>query len=35
MGALITKIDLDGGKLEDVVGQWMKDNEAVWSKWTQ
>ena len=35
MGALITKIDLDGEKLEDVVAQWMKDNEATWKKWTQ
>jgi glycine betaine/proline transport system substrate-binding protein len=35
MGALITKIDLDGQKLEDVVAGWMKENEAVWSKWTQ
>jgi glycine betaine/proline transport system substrate-binding protein len=35
MGALITKIDLDGEKLEDVVAQWMKDNEATWTKWTK
>jgi glycine betaine/proline transport system substrate-binding protein len=35
MGALIVKIDLDGGKLEDVVAQWLKDNEATWKKWTQ
>jgi len=35
MGALITNIDLDGQKLEDVVAKWMKDNEAEWKKWTE
>ncbi len=35
MGALIVKIDLEGGKLEDVVAQWLKENEATWQKWTQ
>src|SRR3990172_8992508 len=35
MGEMIAKIDLEGQKLDDVVGQWMKDNEAVWKKWTE
>ncbi len=35
MGNLIVEIDLDGKKLEDVVAQWLKDNEATWKKWTQ
>jgi glycine betaine/proline transport system substrate-binding protein len=35
IGALIVKVDLDGEKLEDVVAEWLKDNEANWKKWTQ
>jgi len=35
MGELISKIDLDGEKLEDVVAQWLKDNEATWKAWTK
>ncbi|MFQ5772973.1 MAG: ABC transporter substrate-binding protein [Kiloniellaceae bacterium] len=35
MGELIGKIDLDGEKLDDVVGQWLKDNESVWKAWTK
>jgi glycine betaine/proline transport system substrate-binding protein len=35
MGALIVKIDLEGQKLEDVIGQWLMENEATWKKWTQ
>jgi glycine betaine/proline transport system substrate-binding protein len=33
MGAMISKIDLDGAKLEDVVDEWLKANEAHWSEW--
>jgi glycine betaine/proline transport system substrate-binding protein len=33
MGAMISKIDLEGAKLEDVVADWMKTNEARWSEW--
>jgi glycine betaine/proline transport system substrate-binding protein len=33
MGALVSKIDLEGQKLDDVVAAWIKDNEAVWKKW--
>ena len=33
MGAMITQIDLEGKKLEDVVAQWMADNEDRWSSW--
>ncbi|NIW35364.1 MAG: ABC transporter [Gemmatimonadetes bacterium] len=35
MGELIAKIDLEGEKLEDVVAQWLKENEALWKKWGQ
>ncbi|MCC6714247.1 MAG: ABC transporter substrate-binding protein [Gammaproteobacteria bacterium] len=35
MGELIAKIDLEGAKLEDVVAEWMKNNEATWKAWTQ
>ncbi len=35
MGNLIVEIDLEGKKLEAVVGQWLKDNEATWKKWPQ
>jgi glycine betaine/proline transport system substrate-binding protein len=33
MGALITKVDLEGKKTEDVVAEWMKANEARWKGW--
>ncbi len=33
MGALVGAIDLDGKKLEDVVGAWIKENEDRWKKW--
>jgi len=33
MGALITKVDIDGQKVEDVVAEWMKTNEARWKGW--
>lgn len=33
MGAMVAKVDLDGEKLEDVVDQWMKDNESRWKEW--
>ena len=35
MGNLIVEIDLEGKKLDAVVGRWLKDNEATWKKWTQ
>lgn len=35
MGNMIAEIDLEGKDLDAVVGQWMKDNKATWSKWTQ
>ncbi|RMD65252.1 MAG: ABC transporter [Alphaproteobacteria bacterium] len=35
MGELIAKIDLEGQKLEDVVAQWLKDNESIWREWTK
>lgn len=33
MGQMITKVDVDGQKLEDVVAEWMGANEARWSEW--
>ncbi|PJI44941.1 MAG: ABC transporter [Rhizobium sp.] len=33
MGAMITKVDLDGKKVEDVVAEWIGANEARWSGW--
>ena len=33
MGDMIASIDLDGKKLDDVVGTWMKANEARWMAW--
>jgi glycine betaine/proline transport system substrate-binding protein len=33
MGAMITKVDLDGQSIDDVVDEWMDANEAVWSTW--
>ncbi len=35
MGELIAKIDLKGAKLEDVVAEWIKNNESVWKPWTE
>ena len=33
MGAMITEVDLNGKKLEDVVADWMSKNEGRWSDW--
>lgn len=33
MSKLVQQVDVDGGKLEDVVGEWLKANEDVWRKW--
>ncbi|MFC3165696.1 ABC transporter substrate-binding protein [Ciceribacter thiooxidans] len=33
MGAMITDVDVNGKKLEDVVAAWMAANEARWSDW--
>lgn len=33
MGAMITKVDLDGKKVEEVVAEWVGANEAKWSEW--
>lgn len=33
MGAMITKVDLDGESIEDVVANWMTENESRWSGW--
>ena len=34
MSSLIVKIDLEGGSVEDVVGDWLANNESVWKPWT-
>ena len=33
MGDMVGKVDLDGAKIEDVVAEWLKANEAEWSNW--
>jgi glycine betaine/proline transport system substrate-binding protein len=33
MGAMIARVDLDGEVLEDVVEDWIEDNEDVWQAW--
>ncbi|MGI9372310.1 MAG: ABC transporter substrate-binding protein [Hyphomicrobiales bacterium] len=33
MGAMVSAVDLDGKKLEDVVADWMSKNEERWKKW--
>jgi glycine betaine/proline transport system substrate-binding protein len=33
MGTMISAIDLDGKKLDDVVADWMKNNETRWKAW--
>ena len=30
---MITKVDLDGKKVSEVVAEWMTANEARWSGW--
>jgi glycine betaine/proline transport system substrate-binding protein len=33
MGAMVAAVDLDGKKVEDMVAEWMANNEARWSEW--
>lgn len=33
MGAMITAVDLDGKSIDEVVADWMANNEARWSTW--
>lgn len=35
MGKMVGEVDLDGKKLDDVVAEWMKTNEARWKPWVQ
>ena len=30
---MITKVDLEGKKVSEVVGEWMTANEPRWSEW--
>ncbi|NRA14910.1 MAG: ABC transporter substrate-binding protein [Oceanospirillaceae bacterium] len=33
MGAMISKVDLEGNKLEDIVSSWMDKNPSRWQQW--
>lgn len=33
MGAMVTKVDLDGVSIDAAADEWIAANEAVWSKW--
>jgi len=33
MGAMVAAVDLEGKKVEDMVAEWMANNEARWSEW--
>jgi glycine betaine/proline transport system substrate-binding protein len=33
MGKMITEVDLNGKKVEEVVAAWMAANEPTWSAW--
>lgn len=33
MGQLITDVDLEGRKVQEVVDQWVKENQATWNSW--
>jgi glycine betaine/proline transport system substrate-binding protein len=33
MGEMLAKVDLEGKKTEEVVAEWMKNNEARWKGW--
>jgi glycine betaine/proline transport system substrate-binding protein len=35
MGAMVAAVDLEGKKLEDVVADWMANNEDRWKTWIQ
>ncbi|BBE71766.1 ABC transporter substrate-binding protein [Oharaeibacter diazotrophicus] len=35
MGKMVGEVDLDGKKLDDVVAEWMKTNEARWKPWVE
>ena len=33
MGNLIAEVDLEGRKVDDVVRQWIEENEDTWKSW--
>ncbi len=35
MGAMVSAVDLDGKKVEEVVADWMAKNESRWKTWIQ
>jgi len=35
MGGLIALVDLEGGTVEDVVEDWLWENEDTWRAWVE
>lgn len=35
MGGMVGMVDLDGRKVEEVVEEWINNNEDTWASWTQ
>ena len=35
MGMMVGEVDLDGKGVDDVVDNWIMDNEATWKPWTE
>jgi glycine betaine/proline transport system substrate-binding protein len=35
MGRMVGEVDLEGRKTNEVVDEWLKDNESLWRKWIQ
>jgi glycine betaine/proline transport system substrate-binding protein len=35
VGQLIAKVDLEGQDVEEVVAEWMANNEDIWREWTK
>ena len=33
MGAMVSKVDLEGMSVDDVVAEWMAANKDTWSTW--
>jgi glycine betaine/proline transport system substrate-binding protein len=35
MSAMIVEVDLNGRSVDEVVAEWMSNNETVWQGWIQ
>jgi glycine betaine/proline transport system substrate-binding protein len=35
MGRLIDEVDNKGREVDEVVGEWLANNESVWKAWTE